>query len=88
MGILKLYKLTCLKDVFIFSCFIVCVMLRIYYRICWRNRCRKRYPDTNEEEDIRMRNSREEHWRDVAEDGKDKNNIYALGWYFYTIEKE
>ena len=35
-----------------------------------------------------MGNSREEHWRDVAEDGKDKNNIYALGWYFYTIEKE
>ena len=38
----------------------------------------ERDPYLNEEEDIRMEYSREEHWRYVAEDGEDKSNIYAL----------
>ena len=34
-----------------------------------------------------MADSREEHWRDVAEDGEDKSNIRALRWYVYIKDK-
>ena len=34
----------------------------------------------NEEEDIRIDEIRDEHWRDVAEEGDDKNNIHDLRW--------
>ena len=46
-----------------------------------------RNPYLNEEEDIIMEDSREEHWRDIAEDGKDKKNIHALMWEVYKIDK-
>ena len=39
------------------------------------------YLDLNEEEDIRMKYSWDEYWRDVAEDGEYKSNIFALRWY-------
>ena len=45
-------------------------------------------PDLNEEEDIRMQDSREEHWRDVADDGEYKSKIHALRWDVHTREKE
>ena len=48
----------------------------------------ERYLDLNEEDDIRMEVSMEEHWRDVAEDIKDKSNIHALRWYVYTRQKD
>ena len=35
-----------------------------------------------------MENSRDDHWRDVAEDGEDNSKILALSWYVYTIYKE
>ena len=35
-----------------------------------------------------MEDSREEHWRNVAEDGKDTSNINAQGWYVYKRYKE
>ena len=38
----------------------------------------ERYPDLNYEEDIRMEDSRGDHWRGVAEDGDNKKNIHAL----------
>ena len=44
----------------------------------------ERDPDLNGEEDTRMEDSREEHWRDIADDGKDKSKIYYLRWYVYT----
>ena len=44
-------------------------------------------PYLNEEEDIIISDSRDEHWRDVAEDGEDKSNIYALRLYVYTKYK-
>ena len=46
------------------------------------------YPDLNEEEDIRLDVIKEEHWRDVAEEGDDKKNIYDLRWEVYVKEKE
>ena len=42
MVILRLYNLACLEEVCICICFIVCVVLRLYLRMCQRNRCRKR----------------------------------------------
>ena len=38
----------------------------------------ERYPDLNAQEGIRMEDIREDHWRDVAEDGKYKSKIHAL----------
>ena len=38
----------------------------------------ERDPDLNEEEDIRMDEIREDHWRDVAEEGDDKKKIHYL----------
>ena len=48
----------------------------------------ERNTDLNEEEYIRMEDSREEHWMDVDEDGEYKSNIHALRWDLYTREKE
>ena len=48
----------------------------------------KRDPDLNDEEDIRMEDSRHEHWRDDAEGGDYKRKIHALRWNVYTREKE
>ena len=48
----------------------------------------ERDTDLNEEEDTRMEDSREEHWRDVADDGEDKGKIYSLMWDVYTRQKE
>ena len=42
----------------------------------------------NEEEDIRMEDIMEEHWKDISEDGDYKSNIHALMWDVYIIEKE
>ena len=41
---------------------------------------RNRDPELNKEEDIRMEDSRGEHWRYVDEDGDAKKNIHALRW--------
>ena len=48
----------------------------------------ERDTDLNEEKYLRMKDIREEHWRDVTKDGYDKINIHALRRYFYTIHKE
>ena len=48
----------------------------------------ERDSDLNEEEDTRMEDNREEHWRYVAEDDEDKKKIHYLMWEVYTIDKE
>ena len=40
----------------------------------------ERYLDLNEEEYVRMDDTRENRWRGVAEEGDDKNKIHALRW--------
>ena len=47
----------------------------------------ERDPDLNEEEDIIMGAIREEHWRDVSEEGDDKKKIHALRWEVYIKKK-
>ena len=44
----------------------------------------ERDPDLNEEEDIILDEIREEHWRDVAEEGDDKKKIHELRWEVYV----
>ena len=44
----------------------------------------ERYPDLNEEEDIRLDEIGEKHWRDVAEEDDEKKKIYALRWEVYV----
>ena len=48
----------------------------------------ERDPDLNEEEDIIMDDTRDEDWRDVAEDCDNKKKIHALRWEIYVKEKE
>ena len=38
----------------------------------------ERYPDLNEEEDIILDVIKEEHWRDVAEEGDYKKKVHDL----------
>ena len=40
----------------------------------------ERYPNLNDEEDIRIDEIREEHWRDVSEEGDNKKKINTLRW--------
>ena len=40
----------------------------------------ERDPDLNEEEDIILDKIREDHWRDVSEEGDYKKKFYALRW--------
>ena len=40
----------------------------------------ERYPNLNEEDDIRLDAIMEDHWRDVTEEGDDKKTIHALRW--------
>ena len=48
----------------------------------------ERDPDLDEMEDIRFDESREEHWRYLAEKSNDKKKIHALIWCVYVKEKE
>ena len=48
----------------------------------------ERDPDLNEEEDIVLDKIREEHWRDIAEEGDDKKRIHVLRWEVYVKDKE
>ena len=41
---------------------------------------KERDPDLNEEENIILDVIREEHWRDVSEEGDNKKKIHDLMW--------
>ena len=45
----------------------------------------ERDPDLNDEEDIILDAIREDHWRDISEEGENNKNIHALRWYIYFI---
>ena len=44
--------------------------------------------DLNQEEDIRMDGSMEDHWRDIYDEGDNNNNIHALRWEVYIKDKQ
>ena len=64
--------------------------LSVFYRLCYvkdestyfleEQVLKERDPDMNEEDDIIMYDTRDEHWRDVSEEGKNKEKIHALRW--------
>ena len=41
---------------------------------------RERYPDLNEEEDVRQDAIIEDHWRDVDKGGDSKKRVHSLRW--------
>ena len=74
--------------------FVKGVCLSVFYCLCYFNDistdmleyqvAEERDPDLNEEYDIRLDAIMEEHWRDIAEEGENKNNIHALMWEVYV----
>ena len=48
----------------------------------------ERYPYLNEEENFIIEDSGQDHWRDVAEDGDNKQKIHTLRREVYIKEKE
>ena len=48
----------------------------------------ERDPDLNKDEDIRMDETRYNHWRVVSEEYDDKKKIHALRWEVYVKKKE
>ena len=78
--------------------FVKFMYLSVFYCFCYNTDmstdmsedqvAEERDTDLNEEEDIRLYETREEHWRDVAEDGDDDKNIHALRWEVYAKEEE
>ena len=42
----------------------------------------ERDPNLNEEEDIRMDETMDKHWRDFSDDGDYNKNIHILKWDF------
>ena len=68
--------------------FCLCYVTDIYTDMSEDQVAEERDPDLNEEEDIILDEIREEHWRDVAEEGDDKKNIHDLRWEVYVKYKE
>ena len=78
--------------------FVKGVYLSIFYCLCYDTNiytdmsedqvAEERDPYLNEEEDIRLDEISEEHWRDITEEGDDKKKIHALRWEVYLKEKE
>ena len=47
----------------------------------------ERDPDLDGEGDIKMTDSREEQWRDIADYDKNSSIIHAIGWDVYMNQK-
>ena len=64
--------------------------LYVFYCLCYVNDistdmsedqvAEERYPNLNEEDDIRLDAIMEDHWRDVTEEGDDTKTIHDLRW--------
>ena len=63
--------------------YLLCYVLDISTYMLEEQVSEERDPDLIEEEYIRMEYSREEHCRDVADDGDDKNKIHVQRWEVY-----
>ena len=74
-----LYNLECLEEVCICLCFYCLFYVEdMSTDISEEQVSEDRDPDLNEEEDIIMEYSRDEHWSDVAEYGDNKKKIHVL----------
>ena len=62
----------------------LCYVKDVYTDMSEGHVVEERDTDLNEEEALRLDEIREEHWRDVAEEGDDEKNIHALMWEVYV----
>ena len=68
------------KGMYLSLFYCLCYVMYISTYILEYQVAEERYPDLNEEEDIRLDEIREEHLRDVAEGCDDNTNINSLRW--------
>ena len=66
------------RGIYLYVIYCLCYVKEISTDMLDEQVPKERDLDLNEEEDIRMEDSREEHLRYVAEDGEDKSKIHAL----------
>ena len=76
------------KYVYLFVFYCLCYVKDISTYMSQDQVLEDRDPYLNKEENIRMDVIREEHQRDVAEEGYDKNKMYVLRWDIYVKEKD
>ena len=70
----------------VFYC--LCYEMDIYTYMSEYQVSEERNTDLNEDEDIKMDEIRDEHWRDVAEEGYDNKKVNVRRWEVYVKEKE
>ena len=72
------------RVVYLFVFYCLCYVKQISMDMLEEQVSDETYLDQNEKEYIRMEDSREQHWRDVAKDGEDKIKVHALRQDVYT----
>ena len=70
--------------------FVKGIYLSVFYYLCYNTDIstdiseyqvvEDRDPDLNEKEDIRLEDTCEDHWRDIAEENDDNKKIHDLRW--------
>ena len=73
-------------DLYVFYC--LCYVYDVYTDISEDQVVEERETELNEEEDIIVDAIREEHCRDVSEEGDNKKKMYAPRWEIHVKEKE
>ena len=68
------------KGMYFYVFYCLCYDTDIYTYMSDKKGAEQIYPDLNEEEDIRLDEIREEHSRNVAEEGDEKKEIHDLRW--------
>ena len=68
------------KGMYLSVFYCLCYVKDISTDMSWDKVSEERGPDPNGEEDIRLDEIREDHWRDVSEEDYDKKKIHSLRW--------
>ena len=76
------------KGMYLSLFYCLCYEMNIFTDMLEEQVLEERDTDLNEDEDIRVDNIRDKHWRDVSEECDDKKNICALRWEVYVKYKE
>ena len=69
-------------NLYVFYC--LCYVKNVSSDLSEEHVLEERDLDLNEEEGIIMDDMREEHWRDVSEEGEDDKEIHTLRWDVYV----
>ena len=68
------------KGVYLSLFYCLCYERGIYTYMLEEQVSEERHQDLNKEKYTRMDEIRDEHWRDVAEEGDNKKKIHSLSW--------